>query len=192
MVERVRRGAAGHRGRARWHRQDDRRLAVAGRLQDDFADGAVFVDLSPVPPGADITRAVAEAAGVEGTVRPTRSSRWPTTWPAGPCCWCWTTASTCSTTRPGSSTACWPGGDIARILATSREPLGVAGEHVWPLGPLHDEGPALFVERARAAEPRGAGTPPTPRWSSCAGAWTTSPWRWSWPPASCAGSTWPS
>jgi hypothetical protein len=30
----------------------------------------------------------------------------------------------------------------------------VAGEHVWPLGPLHDDGPALFVERARAAEPR--------------------------------------
>ena len=30
----------------------------------------------------------------------------------------------------------------------------MAGEHVWPLGPLHDEGPALFVERARAAEPR--------------------------------------
>ena len=45
-------------------------------------------------------------------------------------------------------------GDTVHILATSREPLGVAGEHVWPLGPLHAEGPALFVERARAAEPR--------------------------------------
>ena len=42
-------------------------LAVAGRLQGDHADGAVFVDLSPVPPRADITRAVAEAAGVEGS-----------------------------------------------------------------------------------------------------------------------------
>ena len=45
-------------------------------------------------------------------------------------------------------------GETARILATSREPLGLIGEHLWPLGPLHDDGPALFVERARAAEPR--------------------------------------
>jgi predicted ATPase len=45
-------------------------------------------------------------------------------------------------------------GETIHILATSREPLGVIGEHVWPLGPLHADGPALFVERARAAEPR--------------------------------------
>src|SRR5690606_31045422 len=50
----------------------------------------------------------------------------------------------------------------ARVLATSRAPLGVPGEHVWPLGPLHDGGADLFVERARAAEPRVAWDPSDP------------------------------
>jgi predicted ATPase/DNA-binding SARP family transcriptional activator len=53
------------------------------------------------------------------------------------------------------------------ILATSREALGVAGEHVWPVPPLSlpdaaralsdsSEAVALFVERARAVSPRFA------------------------------------
>jgi predicted ATPase/DNA-binding SARP family transcriptional activator len=39
-----------------------------------------------------------------------------------------------------------------RILATSREPLGIAGEHVWPVPPIAPrEAVQLFVERASAA-----------------------------------------
>ncbi|HEX6236300.1 MAG TPA: BTAD domain-containing putative transcriptional regulator [Acidimicrobiales bacterium] len=49
------------------------------------------------------------------------------------------------------------GGWRARVLATSRERLGVEGEHVWVVSPLALEpgGAArqLFVERARAARP---------------------------------------
>ena len=55
------------------------------------------------------------------------------------------------------------GGGSARVLATSRERLGVDGEHVWTVTPLALEGDesggegsaarALFVERARAARP---------------------------------------
>jgi predicted ATPase/DNA-binding SARP family transcriptional activator len=50
------------------------------------------------------------------------------------------------------------GGGSARVLATSRERLGVDGEHVWTVSPLAMEGDAsaaraLFVERARAARP---------------------------------------
>ena len=41
-----------------------------------------------------------------------------------------------------------------RILATSREPLGVPGEHVWPVPPIAlDDAARLFVERAMAADP---------------------------------------
>ena len=41
-----------------------------------------------------------------------------------------------------------------RILATSREPLGVPGEVAWPVPPLaDDEALQLFVERARSARP---------------------------------------
>jgi predicted ATPase/DNA-binding SARP family transcriptional activator len=48
------------------------------------------------------------------------------------------------------------GGGAARLLATSRERLGVDGEHVWAVRPLALEGEGsaarqLFVERARAA-----------------------------------------
>jgi predicted ATPase/DNA-binding SARP family transcriptional activator len=47
------------------------------------------------------------------------------------------------------------GGDQIRILATSRERLGVDGEHVWHVSPLAADGeeapgPRLFVDRARA------------------------------------------
>lgn len=41
-----------------------------------------------------------------------------------------------------------------RILATSREPLGVAGEHVWPVPPIApEEAVLLFAERAAAVNP---------------------------------------
>jgi predicted ATPase/class 3 adenylate cyclase len=43
---------------------------------------------------------------------------------------------------------------LVNVLATSREPLRVAGETVWRVRPLgRDEGVRLFAERARAREP---------------------------------------
>src|SRR5215212_4497408 len=40
------------------------------------------------------------------------------------------------------------------ILATSREPLGIAGEHVWPVPPIApNEAVQLFTERAAAVDP---------------------------------------
>ncbi len=50
------------------------------------------------------------------------------------------------------------GGGRARVLATSRERLGIGGEHVWTVAPLAlaGEDPAarrLFLERARAVRP---------------------------------------
>ncbi|MDQ3283575.1 MAG: NB-ARC domain-containing protein [Acidobacteriota bacterium] len=40
------------------------------------------------------------------------------------------------------------------VLATSREPLGVAGERVWPVPPIAaNEAAELFVDRAAAVEP---------------------------------------
>ncbi len=48
-----------------------------------------------------------------------------------------------------------------KVIATSREALSIAGEHVWPVPPLDTAGPGapaveLFVDRARAVAPRFA------------------------------------
>ena len=41
-----------------------------------------------------------------------------------------------------------------RVLTTSREPLMIAGEVLWPLAPLElQDAVALFMERARAVAP---------------------------------------
>jgi predicted ATPase/DNA-binding winged helix-turn-helix (wHTH) protein len=128
-------------------------LAVADRLQGDYTDGVVFVDLSPVEPQADVTRAVAEAAGLEGAAADSfggvadHLAQRPVL----------LVLDNCEHVLEGASALVEQmvaRGAGAHILATSREPLGVGGEHVWPLGPLHEDGPALFVERALAAEPR--------------------------------------
>jgi predicted ATPase/DNA-binding winged helix-turn-helix (wHTH) protein len=136
-------------------------LAVTEAVQERFDDGAVFVDLAPVPAGDDITRAVADAAGIEGA--PARTAE---------------ELAEHLATRPLllvldncehvlASSAELVSRMLARardahVLVTSREPLRVHGEQVWPLGPLGDAGPQLFVERASAAEPRVAWDPDDP------------------------------
>jgi predicted ATPase/DNA-binding winged helix-turn-helix (wHTH) protein len=128
-------------------------VSVADRVQAEHADGAVFVDLSPVQPRADLTRAVAEAAGLEGAAAETigRVAEHLANRPV------LLVLDNCEHVLARSAELVdrmLVSGDVSHVLATSREPLGVAGEHVWPLGPLHEAAPELFVERARAAEPR--------------------------------------
>jgi predicted ATPase len=128
-------------------------LAVAERVQAEYANGVVFVDLSPVPPQADVTRAVADAGGVEGAASET-IERVADHLANRPVLLVLDNCEHVLERAAGLVNRMLERGDTAQILATSREPLGVAGEHVWPLGPLHEAGPTLFVERARAAEPR--------------------------------------
>ena len=137
-------------------------LAVAHQMQAEYADGAVFADLSPVPPGGDVTRAVAEAAGVEG-----EASRSPESvadhFAHRPVLLvldnCEHVLARCAELLDRMLSR----GGPARVIATSREPVRVRGEHVWPLGPLTEEGPRLFAERARAAEPRVRWDPGDPK-----------------------------
>lgn len=136
-------------------------LAVAHQMQNEFSDGAVFVDLAPVPPTADVARAVAEAAGLEGEA--SRSIESVADHLGGrPVL---VVLDNCEHVLERCAELVHrmlAGSRSARILTTSREPLRVADEHVWPLGPLADTGPVLFVERARAAEPRVLWDPADP------------------------------
>ena len=52
--------------------------------------------------------------------------------------------------------------DALRVLATSREPLAIEGEVVWPLQPL-GQAEELFVARARAADATVPLEPTDPR-----------------------------
>ncbi len=50
----------------------------------------------------------------------------------------------------------------ARVLTTSREPLRIAGEHLWPVGVLDEEAAAqLFADRAAAVHPQFSMDPRT-------------------------------
>ena len=88
-----------------------------------------------------------------------------------------------------------------RLLATSREPLGIGGETIYRVPPLSLPGPddtdpaaagssdavALFADRASA---QGAGLPADEQtgrwWCRSAGGWTGCRWPSSWPPPGCA------
>ncbi len=110
------------------------------------------------------------------------------------CCSCSTTANTWWVPSPSSSPRRRPRAPAVSVLATSREALGVRGEHIYPLTSLTipsapdvdtvltSEAGALFASRAREAggeltlDERNA-TRSTP----CVGASTASPSRSSWP-----------
>ena len=67
-----------------------------------------------------------------------------------------------------------------RIVATSREPLGLEGEHQVALGSLSDdEAVALFTARARRRNPGSLASGRSS--SSCAVASTACRWRSNWP-----------
>jgi predicted ATPase/DNA-binding winged helix-turn-helix (wHTH) protein len=130
-------------------------LAVANQMATAFGEGAVFVDLTPVLPGGDPTRAVATALGIEG-VASTSLDGLAGHLASRPML---LVLDNCEHVLDGAAQLAdgmLERGSTAHVLATSREPLGVTGEQLWPLGPLGDAGPLVFVERARAAEPRVA------------------------------------
>src|SRR4051794_11378377 len=130
-------------------------LRVAAEVRRAFADGVWLVDLSPLAQPGLVAEAVAQGLELRD-----QSTRPPTEILAEylesrrlllvldncehlvePCAW-----------LVDSLLRASPG---LQVLATSRQPLAVQGEHVFPLLPLPASGAAvtLFAERARAASP---------------------------------------
>jgi predicted ATPase/class 3 adenylate cyclase len=125
---------------------------VGAELVEHFGDGAWFVELAPVPDAAGVGTALAGAVGaagqstVEGVASVIGSGR------------ALVIVDNCEHLIDDSARmvevllrAC----PNLVVLATSREPLGIAGEVSWRVPSLSsDEALALFVERATAADPR--------------------------------------
>ncbi len=140
-------------------------LALARRTEADAnGDGGevVLAELAPVRDAAGITRAVAEAAGVqgEGAVRPeTLAANLGTRTVL-------LVLDNCEHLLDASAAlvdAALDAGPRTRVLATSREPLRVDGEAVHGIGSLGRESVELFVERAGAAAGPGSVDPDDPR-----------------------------
>ena len=163
--------------------------AVAGR----FADGAWLAELAPVGDPAQVPGVVAAALGVreqpgvpvaEALARVLARQQLLLVLDN-----CEHLIGAAAQLCAGLLAAC----DDVRVLATSREPLRVAGEARYRLGPLTlpgagdpaeaggSEAVALFADRARQADAQFALTArPGRRWRGWWRGWTGCRWRSSW------------
>jgi non-specific serine/threonine protein kinase len=162
---------AGGAGKSRLARE------VAARAVADaaFPEGVWWVELAPLPPGSEVTSAVATALGVRQPAGADAAGALAAALGARRLLLvldsCEHVVDACAALAEGLLRLC-PG---LTVLATSREALGVEGEVVWPVPPLaHPRAPGaaeqadgaalaaslagydavrLFVERARAVQP---------------------------------------
>src|SRR4029077_8615090 len=133
------------------------RLAVeiAARIAPEFRDCVWYVDLAPITPPDVVPVTVARALGLPD--QPGRSTRENLRASVGDRQMlmvldnCEHLLDACATLIVDLLGAC-PG---LTLLATSREPIGVAGEVSWrvPSLSLADEAIELFIDRARHARP---------------------------------------
>jgi predicted ATPase len=138
---------------------------VAAAVVSEFADGAWFVELAPTSDPASVPALVAEVLSI--TTRP-NSSVVDSIVDALKGRQLLLVLDNCEHVVDAAGEvvrAIAENTDTVSILTTSREGLGVAGEQLWPVPTLDvDAGPeseavALFIERARAANPQFATTP---------------------------------
>lgn len=129
-------------------------IQVAAEVVDEYPDGVWFVDLVPARDDADsVAAAIGKAMGFD--VRQGES-------------WAATVAASLSVRDvlvvldncehvqgavAGLMNSLLDVAPGVRVVATSREPVGVRGERLYPLGGL-DQGPDLFVAIASALDPR--------------------------------------
>jgi predicted ATPase/DNA-binding CsgD family transcriptional regulator len=133
-------------------------LAAAHREVERWPDGAVFVDLVPARTGGDVLGALANALGVEGD--PARSDTELGAYLADRSMLI--VVDNCEHVIDATAElldVALARGETWRVLATSREPLGLRDENLLPVEPLGAAAPELFVARARRLEPRIAWDP---------------------------------
>jgi predicted ATPase len=130
-------------------------IEVAGGMGDDYPDGARFADLAAVTDGAQVGDAVVAALGLArdpARADPiTRLAAYLST-RAVLCVLdnCEQVRDACASLAEAVATH----GGPSRLLATSREPLGVVGEQVYAVPSLDVDGEAMALFAERAAEAR--------------------------------------
>ena len=139
--------AAGDPDRARWRGQDPAGDRGGARAGGAFPDGVYFVPLAAVTTAEVMWTTIAEMLGSATTTAPAdgSSARWRT----AARCSCSTTSSSCRP-RPGGRARAARRRPGLVVVATSRRPLHLYGEHEHPVPPLTAAG-----DRRRGR--RGAG-----------------------------------
>ena len=150
-------------------------LEVGRQAADDFADGVAFVPLAAVDDPALVAPTVAHALDVREAGDETVGDRLVAFLRARRLLLVLDNVEQVVEAAPvvAHLLAACPG---VRVLATSRVPLRISGEQVYPVAPLHLPDPAdppervadaeavrLFTERARAADPTFALAPENAR-----------------------------
>ena len=123
------------------------RLAVEYAARHDTADGVWFVDLSLTTDGREVAPAIGRALGIDqARVADYLADRKPLI-----------VIDNCEHVLDGVARFLEPlltGSPGVRVLATSREPLNIAGEVQWLIPPLDlDAAVQLFDDRARTVAP---------------------------------------
>jgi predicted ATPase/class 3 adenylate cyclase len=130
-------------------------VQVAAQVDSEFEDGVWYVDLAPITDAAVVPVAVTRALGLPDQAgRSTMDTL--TRVIAGRHMLvvldnCEHLIEACASLAVALLEAC----PAVTVLATSREPIRVAGEHAWPVPSLSlaDEAIALFTDRARHVRP---------------------------------------
>ena len=141
---------------------------VAERVAGRFADGAWLAELAPVRDPAQVPAAVAAALGIRDQPGVPAAEALARVLARQQLLLVLDNCEHVIGAAAGLCAGLLPAADDVRILATSREPLRVAGEARYRLGPLALPGPddagrmpgceavALFADRARRADARFA------------------------------------
>jgi predicted ATPase/DNA-binding CsgD family transcriptional regulator len=130
-------------------------LAVAHQDAGRWREGAVFVDLVPARTADDVLGAMADALGVEGSASRSNAELGAYLADRSMLIVVDNCEHVIDTTAELVDVALSRGGTW-RMLATSREPLGLPEENLVPVEPLGAIAAELFVDRARRLEPRVA------------------------------------
>ena len=133
-------------------------LEVIARIGTGYRDGICFCDLAAITRPAAVTRAIATAAGVSERAFRRLDDQLIEALAGRQLL---LVLDNCEHVADGIAVIAERLLRETRtitVLATSRERLGVDGEHVWPVKPLPADGPGspamrLFLDRARAADP---------------------------------------
>jgi predicted ATPase/DNA-binding winged helix-turn-helix (wHTH) protein len=145
-------------------------LAVARELLPEFADGVWLAELAPLSDPSLVPATVAAAVGMEPGTSAAGPEHVARVLSGKPLLLVLDNCEHVVDAAAAMAEAVLRAGSVARIIATSREPLRVEGERVYPVPPLTvpaedlQDGvdflrygaARLFLDRVRAAEPRFA------------------------------------